>query len=207
MMHYPSKLIEDAVEVFAQLPGVGRKTALRYVLQLLRQDPDALKRFGHVISRLQTDIKYCKNCHVISDHDTCRICSNPKRDASIVCIVEDVRDLMAIENTQQFTGLYHVLGGIISPIDGIGPNDLQIDSLVQRVASGTIREIIMALSTTMEGDTTNFYIYKRLKEFNIPVSIIARGIAVGDEIEYADEITLGRSLTNRVPYEKSFSAS
>jgi recombination protein RecR len=204
MMHYPSKLIEEAVEVFAQLPGVGRKTALRYVLELLRKDPDQLKKFGNVFEKLQTELKYCTNCHNISDTVICSICSNPKRDGSTVCVVEDIRDVMAIENTNQFSGHYHVLGGIISPMDGIGPNDLRIDSLIEKVAGGKVKEVIMALSTTMEGDTTNFYIYKRLKEFPVSVSTIARGISVGDELEYADEITLGRSIVNRVPYERNF---
>lgn len=204
-MHYPSKLVEEAVEAFAQLPGVGRKTALRYVLHLLRQDQEFVKKFGTTFSRLREELKYCKTCHTISDHDTCTICSNLKRDHSVVCVVEDIRDVMAIENTQQYSGIYHVLGGIISPMDGVGPSDLQIDSLVERVAAGTVKEIIMALSTTMEGDTTNFYIYKRLKDYKIPVSTIARGIAIGDELEYADEVTLGRSIVNRVPYERTFS--
>jgi recombination protein RecR len=206
MMQYPSKLVEDAVEAFAQLPGVGRKTALRYVLHLLRQDVEQVKKFGTTFARLRAELKYCNNCFNISDHSTCSICANTKRDQNLVCVVEDVRDVMAIENTHQYTGVYHVLGGIISPMDGIGPNDLQIDSLVERVAGGNVKEIIMALSTTMEGDTTNFYIYKRLKDFNIPVSTIARGISIGDELEYADEITLGRSILNRIPYEKTFSA-
>lgn len=205
-MQYPSKLVEDAVEAFAQLPGVGRKTALRYVLHLLRQDVEHVKKFGATFSRLRAELKYCNNCFNISDHSTCSICANSKREHGMVCVVEDVRDVMAIENTHQYTGVYHVLGGIISPMDGIGPSDLQIDSLVERVAAGNVKEIIMALSTTMEGDTTNFYIYKRLKDFNIPVSTIARGISIGDELEYADEITLGRSILNRVPYEKTFSA-
>lgn len=205
MMQYPSKLVEDAVEAFAQLPGVGRKTALRYVLHLLRQDVEQVKKFGSIFTRLRAELKYCNSCFNISDHDTCTICSNSKRDQNIVCVVEDVRDVMAIENTHQYTGVYHVLGGIISPMDGIGPSDLQINSLVERVSAGQVKEIIMALSTTMEGDTTNFYIYKRLKDFNIPVSTIARGISIGDELEYADEITLGRSIVNRIPYEKTFS--
>ncbi|HLG02681.1 MAG TPA: recombination mediator RecR [Bacteroidia bacterium] len=204
-MHYPSKLIEEAVEAFAQLPGVGRKTALRYVLHLLRQDEQLVKKFGNTFSRLLDELKYCRSCHNISDLDTCTICSSPKRDHSVVCVVEDVRDVMAIENTQQYTGVYHVLGGIISPMDGIGPNDLQIDSLVTRVAAGHVKEVIMALSTTMEGDTTNFYIFKRLKEYMIPVTTIARGISIGDELEYADEVTLGRSIVNRVPYERTLS--
>ncbi len=204
-MQYPSKLVEEAVEAFAQLPGVGRKTALRYVLHLLRQDEEAVKKFGNVFSRLRAELKYCRSCFNISDTETCSICSNTRRDQAIVCVVEDVRDVMAIENTHQYSGVYHVLGGIISPMDGIGPNDLQIDQLVGRVASGSVKEVIMALSTTMEGDTTNFYIYKRLKDYSIPVSTIARGISIGDELEYADEITLGRSIVNRVPYEKTFS--
>lgn len=205
-MHYPSKLVEEAVEAFASLPGVGRKTALRYVLHLLRQDQESVRKFGNTFSRLREELKYCKTCHTISDHDICTICSNARRDHGVLCVVEDIRDVMAIENTQQYAGVYHVLGGIISPMDGVGPNDLTIDSLVERCASGSVKEIIMALSTTMEGDTTNFYIYKRLKEFNIPVSTIARGIAIGDELEYADEVTLGRSIVNRVPYERTFSS-
>jgi recombination protein RecR len=207
MMQYPSKLVEEAVEAFAQLPGVGRKTALRYVLHLLRQDEQAVRKFGTTFTRLREELKYCNTCHNISDQHTCGICASPKRDHAVVCVVEDVRDVMAIENTQQFTGVYHVLGGIISPMDGIGPKDLQIDSLVSRVSTGNVKEVIMALSTTMEGDTTNFYIYKRLKDFSIPVSTIARGISVGDELEYADEVTLGRSIVNRVPYERTFSGS
>lgn len=206
MLQYPSKLVEEAVDAFAQLPGVGRKTALRYVLHLLRQDEAAVKKFGTVFTRLRAELKYCKVCFNISDHESCSICTTAKRDHGVVCVVEDVRDVMAIENTHQYAGVYHVLGGIISPMDGIGPNDLQIDSLVSRVSAGDVREIIMALSTTMEGDTTNFFIYKKLKDFNIPVSTIARGISIGDELEYADEITLGRSIVNRVPYEKTFSA-
>ncbi|CAN5903525.1 recombination mediator RecR [soil metagenome] len=204
MLQYPSKLVEEAVDAFSLLPGVGRKTALRYVLHLLRQDEAAVKKFGNVFTRLRAELKYCKVCFNISDHESCGICTTSKRDHGVVCVVEDVRDVMAIENTHQYSGVYHVLGGIISPMDGIGPNDLQIDSLVTRVSGGDVREIIMALSTTMEGDTTNFFIYKKLKDFNIPVSTIARGISIGDELEYADEITLGRSIVNRVPYEKTF---
>lgn len=206
MLQYPSKLVEEAVDAFSLLPGVGRKTALRYVLHLLRQDEAAVKKFGNIFTRLREELKYCKVCFNISDHESCTICTTSKRDHGVVCVVEDVRDVMAIENTHQYSGVYHVLGGIISPMDGIGPNDLQIDSLVTRVSAGDVREIIMALSTTMEGDTTNFFIYKKLKDFNIPVSTIARGISIGDELEYADEITLGRSIVNRVPYEKTFSA-
>jgi recombination protein RecR len=204
VINYPSKLVEEAVEALASLPGVGRKTALRYVLHLLRQDTEAVRKFGNTFIRLREELKYCNTCRNISDTETCSICANPKRDQGLICVVEDVRDVMAIENTQQFNGVYHVLGGIISPMDGIGPNDLHIDALVERVQSGTIHEIVMALSTTMEGDTTNFYIYRRLKDFNIPVSTIARGIAIGDELEYADEVTLGRSIVNRVPYERTF---
>ena len=205
MIQYPSKLIEEAVEAFASLPGVGRKTALRYVLHLLKQDETHLARFGSAFMKLKTELKHCSICHNISDHDMCGICSNVKRDHGVVCVVEDVRDVMAIENTQQFGGVYHVLGGIISPMDGVGPNDLNIDSLVERVKNGHVKEVIMALNTTMEGDTTNFFIYRKLKDLNIPVSTIARGIAVGDELEYADEVTLGRSIVNRVPYEATFS--
>lgn len=204
MITYPSKLVEEAVEALASLPGVGRKTALRYVLHLLRQDTESVRKFGNTFIRLREELKHCRVCHTISDNDMCSICANPKRDQSLICVVEDVRDVMAIENTQQYQGVYHVLGGIISPMDGIGPNDLSIDSLVQRLAAGGVSEIVMALSTTMEGDTTNFYIYRRLQEFAVPVSTIARGIAIGDELEYADEITLGRSIVNRVPYERTF---
>jgi recombination protein RecR len=204
MINYPSKLVEEAVETLANLPGVGRKTALRYVLHLLRQDAEAVRKFGNTFIRLREQLKKCSICHTISDSNICGICANPKRDKGLVCVVEDVRDVMAIENTQQYQGVYHVLGGIISPMDGIGPNDLYIDSLIKRVTEGHVHEVIMALSTTMEGDTTNFYIYRRLKEYTVPISTIARGIAIGDELEYADEITLGRSIVNRVPYERTF---
>lgn len=206
MIQYPSKLIEEAVEAFASLPGVGRKTALRYVLHLLKKDDAQVHKFGHTFQRLKIDLKHCRICHNISDAEMCEVCNNYKRDHAIVCVVEDIRDVMAIENTQQFSGVYHVLGGIISPMDGVGPNDLTIDSLVDRVKSGNVKEIIMALNTTMEGDTTNFFIFRKLKEYNIPVSTIARGIAIGDELEYADEVTLGRSIVNRVPYEATFSS-
>lgn len=204
-MNYPSRLVEEAVNEFTKLPGVGRKTALRFVLHLLRKDEAEVQRFGNAFIRLRQELKYCRECHNICESETCDICANQRRDKGIVCVVEDVRDVMAIENTQQFAGVYHVLGGIISPMDGIGPQDLNIDSLVQRATGGSVREVIMALSATMEGDTTNFYIYKRLQELQIPMSTIARGISVGDELEYADEITLGRSILNRVPYEKSIS--
>ncbi len=197
---FPSVLLERAVGEFAKLPGVGRKTAMRLVLHLLRQEPEAVESFADALTTLKHEAKFCKVCHNISDTETCRICSNPQRDASTVCVVENIRDVMAVEATQQYRGLYHVLGGVISPIDGIGPNDLQIDSLVERVKAGGISEVILALSTTMEGDTTNFYIYRKLDPLGVKLSIIARGIAVGDELEYADEVTLGRSIVNRTPF-------
>jgi len=202
-MNFSSKLIEDAVNEFSKLPGVGKRTALRFVLHLLKQKNAEVEQFGNSFIKLRNELKYCESCHNISDKVLCEICANPHRDSSLVCVVEDIRDVMAIENTQQFRGVYHVLGGIISPMDGIGPGDLHIETLVQKVSQGTIKEIIMALSTTMEGDTTNFYIYKRLKDFNIIVSTIARGIAIGDELEFADEVTLARSIINRTPYENS----
>lgn len=201
---YPSVLLESAVNEFAKLPGVGRKTALRLVLHMLRQDEKNVEAFSSSILTLKRDVKYCKSCYNISDEDICPICANPGRDKSTVCVVENIKEVMAIENTSQFRGLYHVLGGIISPIDGIGPNDLQIDTLVERVAQGGINEIILALSTTMEGDTTNFYIYKKLAPYNVKISMIARGISIGDEIEYADEVTLGRSIVNRTLFNESF---
>ena len=197
---FPSVLLERAVGEFAKLPGVGRKTAMRLVLHLLRQEPEAVESFADALTTLKHEAKFCKVCHNISDTETCRICSNPQRDASTVCVVENIRDVMAVEATQQYRGLYHVLGGVISPIDGIGPNDLQIGSLVERVKAGGISEVILALSTTMEGDTTNFYIYRKLDPLGVKLSIIARGIAVGDELEYADEVTLGRSIVNRTPF-------
>ena len=197
---YPSVLLEKAVSEFAKLPGVGRKTAMRLVLHLLRQDVAAVESFGNAIVTLKHEVKDCKVCHNISDTDVCRICASPQRDASVVCVVENIRDVMAVEATQQFRGLYHVLGGVISPMDGIGPSDLQIDSLVERVKTGDIKEVILALSTTMEGDTTNFYIYRKLEKFGVRLSVIARGISVGDELEYADEVTLGRSIVNRTPF-------
>ena len=197
---YPSVLLEKAVSEFAKLPGVGRKTAMRLVLHLLRQDVAAVEAFGNAIITLKREVKYCKVCHNISDTDVCRICSNPQRDAAGVCVVVNIRDVMAVEATQQFRGLYHVLGGVISPMDGIGPSDLQIDSLVERVQAGGVKEVILALSTTMEGDTTNFYIYRKLEKFGVKLSVIARGISVGDELEYADEVTLGRSIVNRTSF-------
>ena len=197
---FPSALLERAVGEFAKLPGVGRKTAMRLVLHLLRQERETVEAFANAITTLKREAKFCKVCHNISDTETCRICSNPQRDASTVCVVENIRDVMAVEATQQYRGLYHVLGGVISPIDGIGPNDLQIESLVGRVKAGGINEVILALSTTMEGDTTNFYIYRKLEPLGVKLSVIARGIAVGDELEYADEVTLGRSIVNRTPF-------
>ena len=201
MQQYPSQLLERAVEAFSQLPGVGRKTALRLVLHLLRQSTEDVDSFADAVIRVKHDVKYCKVCHNISDNEVCSICSDPRRDASVVCVVENIQDVMAIENTQQFHGLYHVLGGIISPMDGIGPHDLEIESLVERVEEGTVKEIILALASTMEGDTTNFYISRKLKDTGVKLSVIARGISVGDELEYTDEVTLGRSILNRIPFE------
>lgn len=200
---YPSKLLENAVNEFSKLPGIGRKSALRLVLHLLRQDVEAVNYFGNSLIQLRTKIKHCKICHNITDTEICQICNNHARNRSVICVVENIRDVMSIENTQQFNGLYHVLGGIISPMDGIGPADLEIESLVNRIEKGDIIEVILALSTTMEGDTTNFYIFRKLKDKEVKISTLARGVSVGDELEYTDEITLGRSLTNRVPYESS----
>lgn len=197
---YPSTLLEKAVGEFSKLPGIGRKTAMRLVLHLLRQDHTAVEAFGNSIITLKREVKYCKVCHNISDTETCQLCVNPQRDASTVCVVENIRDVMAVEGTQQFRGLYHVLGGIISPMDGVGPSDLQIDSLVRRVAEGGVKEVILALSTTMEGDTTNFYIYRKLEKMEVKLSVLARGVSVGDELEYTDEITLGRSIVNRMTF-------
>ncbi|MBK7182894.1 MAG: recombination protein RecR [Bacteroidetes bacterium] len=202
-MNFSSKLIEEAVNEFSKLPGVGKRTALRFVLHLMKQNTADVNQFGNAFIKLRNDLRYCEKCHNVSDKPLCDVCANPHRDQSTVCIVEDIRDVMAIENTQQYRGIYHVLGGIISPMDGIGPSDLTIESLVTKAATGEIKEVIMALSTTMEGDTTNFYIYKRLKDYGISMSTIARGIAIGDELEYADEITLGRSIINRTPYENT----
>ena len=193
--------MERAVESFSQLPGVGRKTALRLVLHLLRQPLENVDSFTDAVTRVRHDVKYCKVCHNISDTDICSICSDPRRDGSVVCVVENIQDVMAIENTQQYHGLYHVLGGIISPMDGIGPHDLSIDSLVERIDEGGVKEVILALASTMEGDTTNFYISRKLKDKDVKLSIIARGISVGDELEYTDEVTLGRSILNRTPFQ------
>jgi len=202
-MNFSSKLLEDAVNEFSKLPGVGQKTALRLVLHLLNKEQEEVEHFGNAIVRLRKEIKHCGVCHNISDNQICEICSAAKREKEIICVVEDTRDVMAVENTSQYFGVYHVLGGLISPMDGVGPSDLFIDSLVQRVATTPVKEIILALSATMEGDTTLFYLYKRLKDFQIPITTIARGIAFGGELEYADEITLGRSIVTRVPYENS----
>ena len=198
---YPSQLLERAVSEFAKLPGIGRKTALRLVLHLLRQETEEVERFAEAVTQMKHEIKHCRVCHNISDSDVCPICSSPQRDASTICVVENVRDVMAIDNTAQFNGLYHVLGGIISPMDGIGPSDLEIDSLVSRVAEGGVKEVILALSPTMEGDTTNFYLFRKLAGYDVKMSVIARGISVGDELEYADEVTLGRSILNRTPFQ------
>ena len=201
---YSSALLENAVNEFAKLPGIGRKTALRLVLHLLRQEEFSVENFGNAIIKLRKEIKYCHVCHNISDSDTCSLCSDPNRDDSIICVVENIEEVMVIENTHQFKGRYHVLGGVISPMDGIGPSDLEIDSLVKRVSEGGIQEIILALSATMEGDTTNFYIFRKLAPYNIKISILARGVSVGDELEYTDEITLGRSIINRMPFNETF---
>ena len=197
---YPSLLLEKAVGEFAKLPGIGRKTAMRLVLHLLRQDLQTVEAFGNSVMTLKREVKYCKVCHNISDTDVCQICSNAARDASTVCVVENIRDVMAVEATQQYRGLYHVLGGVISPMDGVGPSDLQIDSLVDRVRTGVVKEVILALSSTMEGDTTNFYIYRKLAPYEVKLTMIARGISIGDELEYTDEVTLGRSIVNRTVF-------
>ncbi len=202
--NFASTLLENAVNEFAKLPGIGRKTALRLVLYLLRQDLATADIFGNAIIRLRHDIKYCHVCHNISDTDTCAICADPSRDSSTICVVENVREVMAVESTGQFRGLYHVLGGVISPMDGIGPADLEIDSLAARVAAGGIKEIILALSATMEGDTTNFYIFRKLAPYDVRITMIARGVSVGNELEYTDEITLGRSILNRTLFSDSF---
>lgn len=202
-MEFSSKLIEKAVNEMSQLPGIGKRTALRLVLHILKQPKEQASFLAHALVTMREEIKYCKSCHNISDTEMCEICANSNRNHSIVCVVEDIRDVMAIENTGQYKGIYHVLGGKISPIDGVGPSQLTISSLVEKAKLGQINEIIFALSSTMEGDTTNFYIYKQIADLKIIVSTIARGIAVGDELEYADEVTLGRSILQRVPFEKS----
>jgi recombination protein RecR len=199
---FPSRLLENAVNEFASLPGIGRKTAFRLVMNLLRRDSEDVKKFGESIIKLHDEIHYCRVCHNISDTEICNICNDDKRDRSIICVVENIQDVMAIENTHQFRGLYHVLGGIISPIDGIGPSELKIDSLEEKVKTGNVNEIIFALSTTMEGDTTNFYLFKRLNKYDVTLTTLARGVAIGDELEYTDEITLGRAINNRNPYQQ-----
>ena len=203
-MNIPSKIVEQAVEEFSTLPSIGKRSALRFVLHLLKQDPEDIESLAQVILKLKNDIKYCTKCQNIADSDICEICANPNRDHSLICVVEDVRDVMAIENTLQFKGVYHVLGGLISPMDGIGPNDLKIEELVEKLAQNKTSEIIFALSTTMEGDTTNFYIYKKIEALEIKTSMLSRGVSVGDELAYADELTLGNSILNRTPFELSF---
>ena len=202
VQQYSSALLEKAVGEFAKLPGIGRKTALRLVLFMLRQGDNDVDQFVNAVSKMKREVKYCRVCHNISDTDVCPICSDHSRDAATICVVENVQDVLAVENTQQFHGLYHVLGGIISPMDGIGPADLEIDSLVNRVAAGGVKEVILALSSTMEGDTTNFYISRKLADYLVKLSVIARGISVGDELEYTDEVTLGRSILNRTPFNQ-----
>ena len=202
-MEFSSKLLEKAVNEMSQLPGIGKRTALRLVLHLLRQPNDQTNHLATALLTMRNEIKFCKSCHNISDTSLCDICANPHRTDDIICVVEDIRDVMAIENTSSFRGLYHVLGGKISPMDGIGPNDLNINSLVEKVKEGKIKELIFALSSTMEGDTTNFYIFKQIHEYDVITSTIARGISVGNELEYTDEVTLGRSILNRIPFESS----
>ena len=200
---YSSKLLENVVSEFSKLPGIGKKTALRMALHLLKQDEESVRQFGQAVIQLRSEVMYCKECHNLSDTELCEICSNPRRDHSIVCVVETIRDVMSIENTMQYQGVYHVLGGVISPMDGIGPADLNIESLERKVAAGTVSEVIFALSATMEGDTTNFYIYRKIKNDAVVVSTLARGLSVGDELEYADQVTLGRSIINRTPFEST----
>src|SRR5690606_9538258 len=202
-MEFSSKLLEKAVNEMSQLPGIGKRTALRLVLHLLRQPQDQTSQLASALQAMRSEIKFCKSCHNISDTDLCDICANPRRTEDIICVVEDIRDVMAIENTSSFRGLYHVLNGKISPMDGICPNDLNIQTLVEKVKSGKVKELIFALSSTMEGDTTNFYIYKQIQDVEVTISTIARGISVGNELEYTDEITLGRSILNRIPFESS----
>lgn len=202
---FPSRLLEKAVDEFSRLPGIGKKTALRLVLYILRLNPEEVETFGNTIIQLKKNIHYCKSCNNISDTETCSICANPSRDHSIICVVENIQDVMAIEGTHQFKGIYHVLGGIISPMDGLGPGDLKTDILEQKVKDGMVNELILALSTTMEGDTTNFYLFKKFKNYPVKITTLARGVSIGGELEYADEITLGRSIVNRTPFENSLS--
>lgn len=202
-MNFSSKLLENAVAEFAKLPGIGQKTALRLVLHLLDEDKEEVERFSNSISKLRNEVRFCEVCHNISDQAICEICTSPRRNHELICVVEDTRDVMAIENTSQYNGLYHVLGGLISPMDGIGPTDLNIDPLVERIKNTDVAEVVFAVSATMEGDTTIFYLNKKLKAFSLKISTIARGIAFGGELEYVDEITLGRSIATRVLYESS----
>jgi len=202
-VNFSSKYIEQAVDHLSSLPGIGKRTALRLALNLLKRDPDEVKKFTQSILNLKEHVNSCSTCHNISDQQICSICSNPKRDASLICVVEDMRDVLAIENTQQYNGLYHVLGGVISPMDGIGPSNLTIDTLIARAEEESVKEIILALSTTMEGDTTNFYLYRKLAPSAVNLSTLSRGISIGDELHYADELTLGRSIINRTPFEIS----
>ena len=202
-MNFPSKLVENAVEQLSRLPGIGKRSALRLVLHLIKQEKSSVERFGDSFIQLIQNISYCTSCFSIADSQLCEVCSDKKREQTTICIVEDVRVMMAIENTMQFKGIYHVLGGLISPIDGIGPNDLRIEELIKKVEKGNINEVIFALSTTMEGDTTNYYLFRRLKDSGVKISSIARGIAIGDELEYTDELTLGTALSSRMPYENS----
>ncbi|UPT68820.1 MAG: recombination mediator RecR [Sphingobacteriales bacterium JAD_PAG50586_3] len=203
MDQYPSKLIEDAVNAMSSLPGVGKRTALRLVLNLLKREPGEVENFATAFTRMRNEIKYCTQCHNIADVDLCAVCADTRRDTTVICVVENLRDVMAIENTLTYRGVYHLLGGIISPMDGIGPADLNIDSLVSRVGTGHVNEVILALSATMEGDTTNFYIFKKLSGIDVKITTIARGVPVGDELEYTDEVTLGRSIANRIMYENN----
>ncbi len=200
---FPSKLLENAVDEFAKLPGIGRKTAFRLVLHLLRQPNGDVERFSQAFTTLKNEIKYCKECNSISDTDVCSICSNPHRDKSTICVVESIKDVMSIESTNQYNGLYYVLGAVINPMEGIGPANIKLDGLVNKIELGNVKEVIMALSPTLEGDTTNFYIFKKINRFPVTVTVIARGVAFGDDLEYADEITLGRAITNRTKFETS----
>jgi recombination protein RecR len=202
-MNLPSKYLENAVDAFASLPGIGKRTALRLTLHLLKKDKGQVLKFADTFKDLILEVKSCKKCHNLSDQEICSICQSPKRDTSLICVVEDIRDILAIESTQQYRGIYHVLGGLISPMDGVGPNDLTITHLEARVKSEQVNEVILALSATMEGDTTNFYLYRKLNSLEVKISTIARGIGIGDELEYTDEITLGKSILNRLPFENS----
>lgn len=206
-MELPSRLLNEAVNSFAKLPGIGNRTALRLVLYLLKQKPDLILNFSDSVRHLAAEIQYCRVCHNISDSDRCAICSDPSRDQSVLCVVQDIRDVIAIENTRQFRGVYHVLGGIISPVDGFGPSDLNIETLLEKTSSGKISEVVLALSATMEGETTAFYMYRRLQGHDVRITSISRGIGIGDQLEYTDDVTLGRSIINRVPFESTLSSA